>query len=470
MPEILIITHEQRVLEIADDLRPRLDLAVDIVNDFSQGLKEIFFRRPAVVFIQNEIDGISGEKVAGQVRMFLEGEPIRLVILHSETGGWRSDDSNFDAGIDITLPSEELVGHIRRQVREALDNGPEPSADLPRPPQEVTDTVELIVEPPTTADVYKIDNLADVFPSTPFDDWNTAATVNTHACDAAEQAGQAGAMDGSLAEPGSGTSGEDAAAAPADEPSAPAPSEADIPEVPLPGDVPPTLSPSAAVEKETVLPESGLSAPATTRTKHFEAYSADREWDDDMPFRYESPKRSGLFFRVLTGLLMTAILIMALYLVREWLGLGGGETAQVTPPAAPVTRSAAPVTRPAAPVTAPPSVLPAFIPMVSPDTTYSANHPGWERRVADGMEYLLFRENGRIRAIQVVAGTHGLISDPFLKTCIREASGQEEGINWVREKRDDFVVEKGTLVNKGEVAVYRKMPENEVRGFVITFQ
>jgi flagellar FliL protein len=112
--------------------------------------------------------------------------------------------------------------------------------------------------------------------------------------------------------------------------------------------------------------------------------------------------------------------------------------------------------------------LPAFIPAGIPDKTYAAAHPGWERYEAGGLEYLVFRENGRIRAVQVVAGTEGKISDAFLRICIRETTGLDDGSNWVREQRDDFRVEKGTLANRGEVAVYRKMPEGEIRGFVIT--
>jgi len=51
---------------------------------------------------------------------------------------------------------------------------------------------------------------------------------------------------------------------------------------------------------------------------------------------------------------------------------------------------------------------------------------------------------------------------------IRGSTGLDDGSNWVLEQQDDFQVEKGTLSNKGEVVVYRKMPESEIRGFVLT--
>jgi flagellar FliL protein len=113
--------------------------------------------------------------------------------------------------------------------------------------------------------------------------------------------------------------------------------------------------------------------------------------------------------------------------------------------------------------------LPKFIPDVMPDRAYAVSHPGWERREADGLEYLIYRENSRIRAIQVIAETQGVISVPFLKTCIREISGREDADSWVLEKRDDIVVAKGALRNKGEMVLYRKMPEGDIRGFVLSF-
>jgi hypothetical protein len=112
--------------------------------------------------------------------------------------------------------------------------------------------------------------------------------------------------------------------------------------------------------------------------------------------------------------------------------------------------------------------LPAFIPAGIPDNAYAAAHPGWERYVAGGLEYLVYRENGRIGAIQVIAGTEGKISDAFLRMCIRASTGLDDGSNWSRDQRAGFQVETGSLPGKGDVAVYRKMPEGEIRGFVLT--
>ncbi len=99
MPEILFITNDQNLPEIIDQLKSLVDARIDIVNDFSQGLKEIFFRQPALVFIQKEIEGITGEKVASQVRALLDDEPIRLVLLHNMENGWQVADSNFNGSV-----------------------------------------------------------------------------------------------------------------------------------------------------------------------------------------------------------------------------------------------------------------------------------------------------------------------------------------------------------------------------------
>lgn len=164
--------------------------------------------------------------------------------------------------------------------------------------------------------------------------------------------------------------------------------------------------------------------------------------------------------RVVKPLLILVVLIITTYmLVQHWDSLTGmifkGDKPVADTPILPVPDK---------------DRLPSFIsPSALADREYPITHPGWGRYVADGIEYLLYRDQGRIRAIQIIAVAEGKISDAFVRMCIRETTGLPDGENWVRETRDDFQVEKGTLRGKGEVAVYRKMPEGEIRGVVLTF-
>jgi hypothetical protein len=114
--------------------------------------------------------------------------------------------------------------------------------------------------------------------------------------------------------------------------------------------------------------------------------------------------------------------------------------------------------------------LPSFIPSVRQDAAYSASHPGWERYPGGGIDYLVYRESGVIRAIQIIAGPDGKISEPFVRLCIRETTGLANVASWSNKQNDGFQVETGTLGSKGDVALYRKMPEGEIRGVVLTFK
>ena len=113
--------------------------------------------------------------------------------------------------------------------------------------------------------------------------------------------------------------------------------------------------------------------------------------------------------------------------------------------------------------------LPQFIPQVAPDPEYAAGHPGWERYRADALEYLVYRENGSIRAIQVLSEQRGAITEAFLKTCIRISSGQDQFALKHKEEKSGLEVSSGTLQNGGELLIYRVIPDGEIRGFVVSF-
>jgi hypothetical protein len=163
------------------------------------------------------------------------------------------------------------------------------------------------------------------------------------------------------------------------------------------------------------------------------------------------------------ALLLTLLFLATFLLVRYWDDLSillfrDKETVSI--PETPLPERKRPVL----------TVLPGFFPKVPQDSAYTAAHPGWERYEEGGLGYLVFREGGRIGAIQVIAGTDAKLSDSFLRMCIRETTGLANGSGWMREQRGDFQIERGLLEDRGEVAVYRKMPEGEIRGFVLTFE
>ena len=113
--------------------------------------------------------------------------------------------------------------------------------------------------------------------------------------------------------------------------------------------------------------------------------------------------------------------------------------------------------------------LPRFIPRVRPDSAYAAAHPGWERFESNALDYLVYRENGQIKAIQVIATEKGEIPGHYLNSAIGEVSGSDHYTGAASQVRKGYQVESGVLANRGELAVYRKIPGGDIRGFVITF-
>ncbi|WP_460595008.1 hypothetical protein [Geomonas sp. Red276] len=162
----------------------------------------------------------------------------------------------------------------------------------------------------------------------------------------------------------------------------------------------------------------------------------------------------------LAGAVVVCLVLAAAYLWPR-LQIGKG-SAPVTP--APVQ------SRPAATAAAPsaPHELPAFIPKGAADASYGATHPGWERYQADGLEYLVFRDQGAIRAIQVVAKEQGTITVPLVKTWVLIATGAELPAATTVRQQGGFEVSGGLLANGAEFALYRSVPEGDLRGFVLS--
>ncbi|HEX2769421.1 MAG TPA: hypothetical protein VHN12_09050 [Geobacteraceae bacterium] len=556
MSEILAITNKQSVLDIIEQLNTLPDVRIEVLTDFTQGLKAIFYRLPAMVLIQGEIGGITGEKVAGQVKTLLEGEPIRLLLLRDETDRWDDGDSNFDGSIDICLPFDELVCQFQQQLCDSPPISPikpaiaeqypqndmkldeftvnsfqtgdefniDPFADvfpahirhdwgniLPetgQDPQNEAELVELTVEPPQPADEFCFDPPSDLLSAVPvgntFSPDLTGADLLQDLPISFTPVGQDSLEERILLDKDihldvqesadplfAGTSAETLVEAPemASHQSETGGYETSmesmlrLKEVPARSPLLETaLTKIASTESagqaetspsmtEEAAPHPSAWQPASpppsgknssplggTVPENLNKISAGPHRHGDISFREDFGEKTSFKQKVSFGLIILILGLATFLLVRYWenpTGFFRQEGVSVGPSQ-----------------TAPPASvqkLPAFIPRGTPDSTYAAAHPGWERYVGNGLEYLVCRENNRIRAIQVIAGADGEISDAFLKMCIRQTTGREDCDNWVRDKRDNFLVEKGTLLNKGELAVYRKMPEGVIRGFVLSF-
>jgi hypothetical protein len=552
MQEALVITTIQSVLDIVEQLRTRTDASIEVESDFTKGLKAIFYRIPGVVFLQDEIAGITAEKVTNQVKTLLEGEPIRLVLLRESPSTWDAGDLSFDGVIDLSLPPDELVGIFLQHVHSAPDPDKEPPAGE-HPLQADSQVIELNIDSSQPESEAGFDPFSGIFPAHYHNNWGTLLPeAGQEIANPVEPAAMAGNSAGPYDEfsfdpPGDivstiplnntgapqsatnysppGVQGHTSATgtgavaevipelkdirltdkesphqlfasmsdeAPADNQfqhagSDPSPAslenrlrlkgiqthssilKASAPEIVPTSEASGVAQVSSGSTGQSAVRRSAPQHPSAqaaagkpaaqsgTAPQPRSRLPADGNINAGAAISDEYAGKTSLIHKTGYALLLLLLCLATFLLVRDWDDLAGvlfkGKE-EIS-----ITRT---------PPTPAMEKLPAFIPTGIPDRAYAAAHPGWERYVAGGLEYLVYRENGRIRALQVIAGTEGTISGEFLRMCIRGSTGLDDGSNWIREQRADFQVEKGTLPNKGEVAIYRKMPEGEIRGFVIT--
>ena len=114
-----------------------------------------------------------------------------------------------------------------------------------------------------------------------------------------------------------------------------------------------------------------------------------------------------------------------------------------------------------------PRRIPSFIPQEGFDSTYGEAKPGWERYVSPRHEYLLFREKGVFRALQVIARQQEAIDPPFVASLFKELCGDPPVIR-SKSSRDGYLIEQGESSTGAEVILYKKKGTGETRGVVIT--
>jgi flagellar FliL protein len=152
MKSILVISNDQRTDDLIRQFRPLLKRHIGSVADFDQGLKEVFDKRPAVVFIQSEIGGISGDAVAKHIKGLLRDDSPKLVLLREAPDKPFASRNTFDDSVDLFSTNEELFN----QFKSLLEKVPtlqwcEPVIDGQIPAEETPDEMEvepLAVEQP----------------------------------------------------------------------------------------------------------------------------------------------------------------------------------------------------------------------------------------------------------------------------------------------------------------------------------
>lgn len=433
MINILLITTDQRAMALVEQFKSQPQLRVDVVSDFDQGMKDIFDKRPQLVFIQGEIDGVSGETVARHIKGLLREQSPRLVLLRETLQVRLGAKSCYDGSVDLFLDGDDILKAFRTQ----MENIPGFSWQDPLPGQ------GPVVPVMSTADQY-----AAALAAATAESAGSFSAVPPHASSPQTEGFPRERHDSpDVQQPvPSSTTRQEPQSSLATEPLAPPlRDKAFSPSVPPPDPVynvemPPPQPISAA---------GGMRKPAEFRgtfpplTNKFNGHKSQRR-----PWRY-----------VIACLAALAVCAFVYLYIFSSPGNAPAPVSKDVGPTSPAGQQSS---------TAPASErILASIPRDRPDAGYAAAHPGWERFTSDTMDFRVFRESGAVKAIQIIALGKGALSDAYVAERIRDVSGNNAYQVGFRADKDGFLVEKGSAKGNIELAIYRKRPSGEIRALVI---
>jgi len=113
--------------------------------------------------------------------------------------------------------------------------------------------------------------------------------------------------------------------------------------------------------------------------------------------------------------------------------------------------------------------LPSFIHPEWRDQAYSSTHPGWERYVSPQLDFRIYRESGKMKALQIIAVNGQPLSDPNVAS-IFSGLGYAVPAQAARgEAKSGFLMEKSVLDDSTETVIYRESDGRSIRALVLVF-
>jgi flagellar FliL protein len=526
MVNLLFISNSPKMDLINKDLQPLLKVKIDIVTDFDYGLKDVFEKRPATVFIQEQIAGVTGESVARHIQMLLGSGAPSFIFMHEEGSKAKPIKGLFEHLVDLSQSDAKLVDDIQATLKSLL--GPQwekiyispklTSSDvmsagkLPEENRADADQLvdDLLSDLESSATVIEHNFQAKDTPPSEVSPDDTASFVATQQEQLAEMLVASAKKN---AEPE--VTGKPATAAPTSIP-APAvsqpPARKQQPQPPQSGEVtkpkepPPAAAPTVAgkaraVSQTPVVAATPKSGPNVTPVKPPTAVSqkettAVRQTPpaqapefrisaekppvaesipEDLLLAFEDNYRLQVRARrriTIISITMVICIVCGWYLYKQKPGIFAFLSKKTAPVAAP-PKAVQPVPQKAAVLPAISasrkpqlSPLPTFIPQSGIDGSYSSKNPGWERYLGSTIEYRLFRTDGKIKAVQVLAKPGYEITGTLLKTILKEMTGSAEYNVSTRENKSGLEVVRATAHNSAELLIYRK--KTGIQAFVVS--
>jgi hypothetical protein len=116
------------------------------------------------------------------------------------------------------------------------------------------------------------------------------------------------------------------------------------------------------------------------------------------------------------------------------------------------------------------TALPGFIPRGGLDKEYGAANPGWERYKGVVTEFKVFREGAAIKAIQIIdRGAQG-IPETFMKNVLGQLAKTPSFVQISLEKKEGYEIQRGQVAGNLSAVFYRDAKGGKLRAFVVTWQ
>jgi hypothetical protein len=496
MVNLLFISSNPKIDIIKNALQPSLKIKIDFVGDFDTGLKEVFEKRAALVFIQDQIAGVTGESVARHIQMLLgSGAPL-FIYMHDGNHKAKPIKGLYEHLIDLSQDGTKLLADIQSILKLLL--GPQWQKFYVSPKADATDIMPTSVVPvghrvatdKLEEDSLKLSGPAGLETST-LESFHVVASTQDQLKEVAAAAEPKYKVKESVAAAVSDSGFSETFVTPETESSslnlASAVSEQHIPELP---------KHSAAADSE----ESSVVRTASQNNKS----SAVDPIREDISGKFQSSPPSAAEFRIerermaedaateeslrafeadylskksarrwyLIAAMMLCIVVGGWYLMKQKPLLlhpvikEPKQAAVSAPSTQTVTQMPVVQNQMSTANKTVSTVLPSFIPRAGYDREFATQKPGWERYVGTDLEFRVFRSAGKLKAVQVLSTKDHMISESMLKTVLIELAGTGEYRITSNEQKFGFQVSRATVPQKADLLIYRK--QSVIHAFVVS--
>jgi len=498
MVNILFISNNAKLLPLIKIFQERVKVKLDVANDFDLGLKEVFEKRPALVFIQDQIAGVAGESVARHIQMLLGSSAPQFILLHDGVQKLKPVKTLYEFLLDVSSPESKLLAELQNLLQHLLGAHWEKiyvppatarsSSQLheasPATGREVTDQLvdDLLSDLNTAVSTPRINEefLQDFSDQSTQDQFNIVSSPHDQLAEMLSESAKS-TPPVSTPPPADTFHGEFSWEVPGEAPPTPDNSGAvqDDRSRALPSDTQTISSPtgvtSAGNVNEATSSAASESVSATITGPALNAQTPTQLSPADFFIEKESPLSSASAaklpdsFRVTydssknnTRSLLVVIAIVVICVGAIWWLYSRGI---ITTPTAVSSyfRGRQTVASRATPQQGKNGVpgvssagMPTFVPIAGHDPSFSSGKPGWERYSGANFEVRLFRQEGRLKAVQVIAAPERTISEQLVRSILYELVGEGSFREGSQELKHGFQVSHATAVRNTEMLIYRK--------------